>query len=66
MTDKEANEFWKRNAERFFDIYYYSSECGLRIEDVYQAFKHRLMAECSVIPRWTDEEAEEWKKKMTL
>lgn len=38
----------------------------INTEDMFQAFKHRLMHECSLVERMTPEEFEEWKKAMVV
>lgn len=35
-------------------------------EEMYQTFKARLMHECTVAPRMTEEEYEAWKKAMVV
>lgn len=37
-----------------------------QVEELYQAFKTRLMNECSIIERMTHEEYEEWKNQMVV
>lgn len=65
MTEEEANKFyydmpWIVRPSDHKDI-------NLIVwERVYQAFKERLMLECSLVPRWTVEEFEAWKEKMVV
>lgn len=39
---------------------------SVTFEEMYQAFKSRLMHETSVVERMTPEEFEEWKKRMVI
>jgi hypothetical protein len=41
-------------------------EGGVTFKTLYQAFKSRLMNECSLVPRMTPEEYEEWASKMVI
>ena len=66
MTQKEMEKWFIEHEGFYLDCRYSVGAFSMSMEEMYQAFKARLMQECSVIERMTTEEYDEWSKNMVV